>query len=136
MAFGIDDAIAGVAGVIKTAADKIWPDATEVEKAKVEQYTAMLTQQLEVFKGQCAIIVAEAQGGGMLQRNWRPITMLTFLGLVVGRFFGFEGPNFTPDDSANLFSLIQLGLGGYVVGRSVENVAKTVAPAIKAGLSR
>lgn len=131
MAFGIDDAIAGITGIAKTIADKIWPDATEVEKAKVEQFTALLTQELDIFKGQVSVIIAEAKGHGYLQRNWRPITMLTFLGLVVAHFFGFEAPTFTTEDSTHLFSLVELGLGGYVVGRSVEKIAPAIAEAIR-----
>lgn len=131
MAFGIDDAVTGVAALIKTGLDKIWPDATEVEKAKITQLTALLDQGLEVFKGQVSIIIAEAQGGGFLQRNWRPITMLTFLALVVSHFFGFESATFTARDSEQLFSLINLGLGGYVIGRTVEKVAPGVVDALK-----
>lgn len=131
MAFGIDDAIAGFTNLIKAGIDKIWPDATEVEKAKIQQLTAVLDQANEVFKGQVSIILAEAQGGGFLQRNWRPITMLVFLGLVVGHFFGLEGPNFTGADSEHLFFLVELGLGGYVIGRSVEKVAPSIAEVLK-----
>lgn len=131
MTFGIDDAVTGVAALIKTGLDKIWPDATEVEKAKITQLTALLDQGLEVFKGQVSIIISEAQGGSFIQRNWRPITMLVFLGLVVAHFFGFESVTFTHEDSLQLFELIKLGLGGYVIGRTVEKVAPGVIDAIK-----
>jgi hypothetical protein len=70
------------------------------------------------------IIVAEANGEGYIQRNWRPITMLTFVGLVVAKWFGFAAPGVTEEIEMKLFDIIQLGLGGYVIGRSAEKVAK------------
>ena len=136
MAFGIDDAIstavASVSNAFSTALNKIWPDANVEEQAKVDQVKMAFDSALAVFQGQVSIVLAEAQGESWLQKSWRPITMLTFLALVVGRFFGIEGPNFTPADSANLFFLIQIGLGGYVVGRSAEKIA----PAIVQTLSK
>ena len=134
MAFGIDDAlstaVASVSNAFSTALDKIWPDANVEEQAKVDQVKMAFDSALAVFQGQVSSVLAEAQGESWLQKSWRPITMLTFLVLVVGHFFGIEGPNFTPDDSANLFLLIQIGLGGYVVGRSAEKIAQAIVQAL------
>ena len=58
-----------------------------------------------------------------LQRNWRPITRLSFLGLVVADAFGMLA--FRLADQAWL--LLQIGLGGYVVGRSVEKISPQIA---------
>ena len=63
-------------------------------------------------------ITAEANGQSWLQRNWRPITMLTFLGLVVCDSFGLLA--FRLADQA--WTLLQIGMGGYVIGRSCEKV--------------
>lgn len=131
MAFGIDDAIANVASLIKAGVDRIWPDPTERLKNETEQLKVLVDSELQEFKGRVAIVVAEAHGGSWLQRSWRPITMLVFLGLVVGHFFGLEGQNFTADDSGHLFTLIEIGLGGYVIGRTVEKVVPPIAGAIK-----
>lgn len=131
VAFGIDDAIANVASLIKAGVDRIWPDPTERLKNETEQLKVLVDRELQEFKGRASIIVAEAQGGSWLQRSWRPITMLVFLGLVVGHFFGLEGPNFGAEDSSHLFTLIEIGLGGYVIGRTVEKVAPTIVDAIR-----
>lgn len=72
------------------------------------------------------IIKAEAAGASWIQRSWRPITMLTFLVLVVCDSFGWLP--FRLAEQA--WNLLQLGLGGYVIGRSVEKVAPTVIDAI------
>ena len=53
-----------------------------------------------------------------MQRNWRPITMLTFLALVVCDSFGWLANPL----ASEAWTLLQIGLGGYVAGRSVEKV--------------
>ena len=57
-----------------------------------------------------------------MQRNWRPITMLTFLVLVVCDSFGFL--KFRLNNEAWL--LLQIGLGGYVVGRTGEKIVDRI----------
>jgi hypothetical protein len=49
-------------------------------------------------------------------------TMLTFLALVVGDTFGL----FATPLRDEAWSLLQIGLGGYVVGRSGEKIAKVL----------
>ena len=40
-------------------------------------------------------IRAEAMGDSWLQRSWRPITMLTFVSLIVAKWLGFTAPGVT-----------------------------------------
>ena len=68
------------------------------------------------------IIETEAKGG-FLQRNWRPIMMLTFAGLMVAHWFGFTAPNIPESVQNSLLNIILVGIGGYTVGRSAEKVA-------------
>lgn len=131
MPFDVPAAITATSGLIAGVINRIWPDPTEEEKSRLEQAKTEIGASLSVLNSQVSVIVAEAQGGGWLQRNWRPITMLVFLALVVGHFFGMEGPNFTAEDSAHLFSLVELGLGGYVIGRTVEKVAPIVIRSVR-----
>lgn len=93
-------------------------------KAKMFEVQARMTMQVmeyeqQLLKSKADIVTAEAQGASFLQRNWRPITMLTFLVLVVCDSFGLLA--FRLADEA--WSLLQIGLGGYVIGRSVEKIA-------------
>ncbi len=78
----------------------------------------LLDYETKLMESQAAIIKAEATGQSWLQRNWRPITMLTFLVLVVLDSFGILKNNL--NDQA--WVLLQIGLGGYVVGRSAEKI--------------
>jgi len=82
----------------------------------------LLGKVLDIINGisqiQSNIIIAEAQGASWLQRNWRPITMMTFLVLVCLDSFGVLPFRLAKE----AWTLLSIGLGGYVVGRSAEKV--------------
>lgn len=82
----------------------------------------VMDYESKLMENQSAIIRAEATGKSWLQRSWRPITMLTFLALVVLDSFGLLA--FRLADEAWL--LLQIGLGGYVAGRSAEKITGQV----------
>ena len=104
--------------------DKFWPDAGEAERAKQHQFLA-------VFMAQADIVKTEAASSHWLAANWRPLLMLTFGGLIVARWFGWAAPNLSEAEYLKLWSIVEFGLGGYVVGRSVEKIAPTIAGAFK-----
>lgn len=103
--------------------DKFWPDASEAERAKQQQFLA-------VFMAQADIVKTEAASSHWLAANWRPLLMLVFGGLIVARWFGWAAPNLSEAEYLKLWSIVEFGLGGYVVGRSVEKIAPTIADAI------
>lgn len=103
--------------------DKFWPDASESEKVKQQQFLA-------VFMAQSDIVKTEAASNHWLAANWRPLLMLTFGGLIVARWFGWAAPGLSEAEYLKLWSIVEFGLGGYVVGRSVEKVAGPIADAI------
>ena len=104
--------------------DKFWPDAGEAEKAKQQQFLA-------VFVAQADIVKTEAASSHWLAANWRPLMMLTFGALIVARWFGLAAPNLSEAEYLKLWSIVEFGLGGYVVGRSVEKVAPSIVGAFK-----
>lgn len=87
----------------------------------------LISYEAELLKAKSDIIKAEANGQSWLQRSWRPITMITFLVLVVCDAFGLLA--FRLSDEA--WDLLQIGLGGYVVGRSAEKIAPRVTEALR-----
>jgi hypothetical protein len=80
----------------------------------------------KLLDAKSSIITAEAKSDSWIARNWRPITMLTFLVLIVCDSFGVLHQPLAPQ----MWTLLQLGLGGYVVGRSVEKTAGPLVGAI------
>lgn len=120
----IGGAVAAVLGVDNT------PEAIEAELRrspeallKLKALEADLERARIEVRGQ--VVQAEAQGESWLQRNWRPLTMIWFGVLIGAHWFGFTPQNLSQDEILSLFDLMELGLGGYVIGRSVEKVVKT-----------
>ena len=75
---------------------------------------------------QADIIIAEAKGN-WLQRSWRPLLMLAFGFIVI--YVKFIAPLFDlriPELENEFWNLLQLGIGGYVVGRSAEKISKNI----------
>lgn len=108
----------------KTLIDKFWPDAGEAEKQKLQAFLAVFTAQADIVK-------TEAASSHWLASNWRPLLMLTFGALIVARWFGWAAPNLSEAEYLKLWSIVEFGLGGYVVGRSVEKIAPSIAGALK-----
>ena len=98
----------------------------QLEMSRIQTETALqvLDYEQRLLQARADIVKADAQSAHWLQANWRPITMLTFVFLICLRFFGVNPEGMTESDFNNLWQLIQIGLGGYVVGRSAEKVMK------------
>lgn len=109
---------------------KLIPDPEQQAKAQLELARMGQAGELAQLQAAVSVLVAEAQGN-WLQRSWRPVMMLTFTGLIVARWLGWTAPGLAPAEYEHLWSIVQLGIGGYVIGRSVEKVAPSVADAIR-----
>ena len=96
----------------------------EMSRIQSDVQIKLLDYEKQMVIAKSSAITAEANGQSWMQRNWRPITMLTFLGLVVCDSFGLLA--FRLADQA--WTLLQIGMGGYVIGRSCEKVLPSILP--------
>jgi hypothetical protein len=94
----------------------------ELVKLQNDVAVKVIDYQSKLLDSQTRLIEAEAKGQSWLQRNWRPITMITFLFLVVMDSFGLLFFRL----SGEAWLLLQIGLGGYVVGRSGEKIVSNI----------
>ena len=125
-----------ISGLIKPVSDLVDnlhtsdEERLEAKGVLLQLQTGLMSQTLDYEKqlaeSQASIITAEAQANSWLTRTWRPITMLTFVALIV--YSQFTSMTI-PDD---LFFIIKLGLGGYVGGRSVEKSVESIVKVMKA----
>lgn len=93
----------------------------------------LVEADLEIAKAQRDVIVSEAQGASWLQRNWRPLIMLFFavvIGTVIWTGGYINGHLLDHDFVMEILSIVKLGLGGYVIGRTVEKAGPGIASAI------
>lgn len=117
----------GVIGEIGKVIDNLFTNDEERIKAKNEMLKVLKEQQLELQRLQTEIIVAEANGN-WLQRSWRPILMLAFGFIVI--YVKFIAPLFAlpiPPLENEFWNLLQIGIGGYVIGRTGEKIVKEYA---------
>ena len=134
MAFSIADIVGGILKPISDIVDHITvsgEDKTKLELAalqgQINAAQSVIAYEQQLLDASSKVVLAEAAGNSWLQRSWRPITMLTFLLLTVADALGWLPNRLAPQ----AWTLLQLGLGGYVVGRSLEKVAPHFARAIK-----
>ncbi len=119
---GVKETVDGVAGVI----DKLTTSDEEKLAAKAELTKVVTDAITRISELQSSMLMAEASGN-WLQRSWRPLLMLSFGFIVIYSKFiapAFNLPNTTLEES--FWTLLEVGMGGYVIGRSVEKVAETV----------
>lgn len=114
-----------------------------VLKAKLlEIQTGVLSEAMglekSLMESKTSIILAEAKSDGWLTRSWRPIVMLSLAGSALAYWFGLTptdpstGLSVIPLEIINrMFSLVQLGVGGYIAGRSAEKIVPSVIKALK-----
>ena len=118
--FAIIKAIA--ATVLKIIDDAV-PDKDLANKLKSDINHAMLNMDGKLLEAQASIITSEAQGASWLQRKtpFRLISIILFPYLTI---FGLTTTmlDFPPE----LFTLMTVGVGGYVVGRSGEKIANSL----------
>jgi len=116
----------GVVKEVGKVIDGLFTSDEERLKAKNEVFKVLQEQQLELQKLQTEIVLAEANGN-WLQRSWRPVLMLAFGFIVI--YVKFIAPLFQlpiPPLENEFWNLLQLGIGGYVVGRSAEKIASNI----------
>jgi hypothetical protein len=116
--------------ILGDALKRIFPDPEQAAKAQVDLQMAILTRSAELEAAAASIVKAEAESEHWLTASWRPILMLTFGCLIVARWLGYSAPGLSEGEVLKLWSIVELGIGGYVIGRSAEKIVPQVASAL------
>ena len=118
----------------------------ELAGIQQEIYEKAAEVELTLIKGKSDILKQETSGNP-LQRNWRPILMLVFGGIIVYQYFLVQAinavltmfmveyggellviPEFDLPD--RFWNLLEIGVGGYIAGRSLEKIVPNVSQKI------
>ena len=113
--------IGTIGGKVLDIVDDVVEDKDEANKLKFQIQRQLIETKSSELEAQARIVLAEAQGS-WLQRNWRPLLMAVFAGLVVAHWFGFTAPDIPESVQNSLLNIVMVGVGGYVMGRSAEKV--------------
>ena len=105
--------------------DNVFTNDEEKSRAKKELTEVVLKSLNDIAAVQGDVIKTEMTGN-KLQKSWRPIMMLTFGAILVCKWFGITDASIPDELELKLMEIIELGLGGFVVGRSLEKITNSV----------
>lgn len=124
-------ALSAITGPLFGVIDKAITDKDEAARLKHEIQTQLIDAENSALKAQMQVVLAEAAGESWLQRNWRPILMLTIVAIIGNNYLlapylsAMFGVGLYLDLPERLWDLMTLGVGGYVAGRTVDKGIKT-----------
>jgi hypothetical protein len=119
--------IPALAPILGKVVGNLFPDPAEAAKAEAQLLSELHRRESEIQTAVAGIIQAEAKSEHVLTATWRPITMLTFLAMLVGYWFDVlpdaAYQRITPDMFDQFVGLLKIGVGGYIASRGVEKYA-------------
>jgi len=125
-------AVAPLAKILFSTVDKAVADKDLAAKLKADLQTQMLQSHTQELQAAARIVEAEAKSN-WFAASWRPLLMYVLIFILVWNYvlgpvilFFFKA-SITIELPGDVWTLLQIGLGGYVVGRSAESVARTMA---------
>ncbi len=92
---------------------------------------ACIAYESKLLESKTRIIESETKGESWLQRNWRPVLMCICMFIVFNNYVlvpYFKLPVTTLDE--HIWTLMDLGVGGYVAGRSLEKISENLGPVL------
>jgi hypothetical protein len=117
--------------ILNDVAKRAFPDPAQAQKFELEMQMALLARSSEIQQATADIIKTEAASSHWLAANWRPLTMMIFVSLITARWFGWSAPGLSEAEALKLWSIVELAIGGYVIGRSAEKILPDMAKAFK-----
>lgn len=101
------------------------------KKLLMEIEGSYLNYENKLLESQSKIIESEAKGESWLQRNWRPMLMVICMYIVFNNYVlvpYFNIPVTVLDE--HIWKMMELGIGGYVAGRSLEKISQNLGPVL------
>ena len=106
---------------ILSVIDKEIQDETLREKLKKRIRLKLEEIKIELLKCGLALRLVEHS---WLQKNWRPLTVVMLTSMVVCNYVLCPLLGLAPVEiPSEVFRVIEIGLGAYVVGRTIEKVS-------------
>lgn len=138
--------IAGILTPVTNLVDKLVTTQEErgqIRLALMEAQIGLTGQVLEyetkLAEYQSQVVTAEIKGESWMQRNWRPLIMLTFGFVIAWNFIvvdvatwimAMASPGVAPPPRLTIpegmWVLLNVGIGGYIASRGAEKIAGTL----------
>lgn len=123
--------ISSLLPVVGNVLDRVLPDTVEKDKVRAELQASLMEHSASIEKAAASVVIAEAKGESWIQRSWRPITMLSFVVIIVNNYIvvpwlkTFGLPAVFLEIPPDMWTLLSLGLSGYIVSRGAEKGIKS-----------
>ncbi len=131
--------VSAILPIVGNVMDRILPeDKNKRMEVERELNMALMQNSAAIEQAAASVIKAEAESEHKITATWRPILMLTITAIVgwnylaaplvelcVNLFAGDAIPLSIPLPE-ELWNLLMIGVGGYVVGRSGEKIARNM----------
>jgi len=126
----VDFKLGDIGSVFKDIREAITGEGIKDPVEKLKLLNAIQDAESKMMEAKAKTIVAEANSEHWVVASWRPITMLVFVAIIANNYifapyfksWGYDVP--TLDIPPNMWTLLQLGIGGYIAGRSGEKMVK------------
>jgi len=127
--------ITTIAGPILGIIDQAVPDTDLRDKLKTQIQLGLATMDhqeiMTYIEAEAKTLAAEIGGHSWLQRNWRPIIMMLFGAVIMNNLLVYPYLSLFFEKAPQvpipppMWGLLKIGIGGYILGRSVEQAVKT-----------
>jgi hypothetical protein len=128
MASLVTDPVSAVAGVVQSIINE-FPNPEQKAAAQATLTQMYITGDLQKMATAAGVITAEAASTNRFTSSWRPMLMYVFMAIIANNYIlapylhAMFHVGVTLDIPPDMWDLLKLGVGGYVVGRSVEKAA-------------
>jgi len=121
----------GIIDELKTTDEERSKAKAALLKVENNLSEAVLEHEEAIVASARDIIITEAQSASSLARNWRPILMIVITSILAHKYllFPYLSRLFDAPEMPlppELFTLLTVGVGGYIVGRSGEKIVSTL----------
>ena len=126
----MDFKLGDIGDLFRGLREAITGEGIQDPETKLKLLEAIQDAEARMLENQAKVIVAEAQSESYLVANWRPITMLSFVTIVVNNYIFapylqlFGVPYVILDIPPDMWGLLQIGIGGYIASRGAEKTMR------------
>lgn len=128
---GIFEPAAKLIDDLHTSAEEKLIIKSTMLKVQTEFLAKAIDMETRALESKAKIIEAEAKSDSWITRSWRPLTMLSFVAAILAYWFGLTPDNIPEEAISDMFTLVQIGIGGYVTSRGAEKIVPGILKAMK-----
>lgn len=120
-------------GALSPILEKLFPDPQKRLEAEIKLQEMVQAGEMKYLEAASNVLMSEAKSESWIAANWRPLTMLMFAFIIANNYIFYPYASLfwtnapvlpTPPE---LWTLIKIGLGGYMPLRSVEKIVREAA---------